>query len=711
MSKVTRSVIALVIVAAIVAFFAFDVNQFFTLDYIKSQLARFQAFAQNNPWQTYGAFFAVYVAVTALSLPGAALLTLLSGALFGFVTGSIIVSLASTLGATLAFLIARLLLRESVQNRFGNALKGINDGIEREGAFYLFTLRLIPVFPFFVINLVMGLTPMRTVTYALVSWIGMLPGTLVYVNAGRQLAQIDSLGGLVSPAVLGSFAALGLMPLIAKKVVDWLRARKVYKGVDKPKSFDRNLVVIGGGSAGLVTAYIAAAVKADVTLIEKHKMGGDCLNTGCVPSKALLRSAKFHHDIQRSADLGFHSASAEFDFGDIMKRVHGVIETIEPHDSMERYRSLGVDCIEGHAEVVDPYRVKVGDRILTTQNIVIATGARPFVPPIEGFDQIEYLTSDNLWQLTEQPKRLVVLGGGPIGCEMAQAFGRLGSKVTLVEMMDRIMLVEDEDAAEHVDTALRGDGVNVLTAHRATKVIPERQVLLCEHEGETVEVPYDQILVAVGRRANTEGLGLEKLDLEHHRNGTLVVDEYLRTKYPNIFACGDVIGPYQFTHTASHEAWFCAVNALFGRFKKFKVDYSVIPWATYTDPEVARVGLSENDAKSKGIEVQVSRYDISGLDRALAEQEAKGFVKVLTPPGKDKILGATIVGPHAGDLLAEFVMAMKHGIGLNKILGTIHAYPTLAEANKFVAGQWKQATKPEKLLGYVQRFHRWRRGA
>ncbi len=710
MSGLSRPLLLVLLVALIAAFFLFDLGQYLTLDYFKARLADFNQFYQERPILTLGSYFAVYVLVTTLSLPGAAIMTLLGGALFGFATGSILVSLASTLGATLAFLLARWLFRDAVQARFSKPLDSINRGVKKEGAFYLFTMRLFPGFPFFVVNLAMALTPIRAITYTLVSWIGMLPGTLAYVNAGTQLANIDSLSGILSAPVLASFAALGLLPLVAKKLIDWLRTRRVYQGYDKPKTFDRNLVVIGGGSAGLVTAYIAAAVKAQVTLIERHKMGGDCLNTGCVPSKALLRSAKFRHDVERSSQLGFHSASTEFAFSDVMDRVHQIIKKIEPHDSMERYRSLGVDCIEGEAEILDPFRVRVDDRILTTKNIVIATGARPFVPPIPGLDEVNYLSSDNLWDLQELPPRLVVLGGGPIGCEMAQAFARLGSDVTLVEMLDRVMSVEDEDAATYVADALEKDGVKLLTSHRAEQALSDSRELVCSYQDQTVRIPFDEILVAVGRRANTDSIGADKLELEKNPNGTLVVDEFLRTRFPNIFACGDVISPYQFTHTASHEAWFCAVNALFGSFKRFRVDYSVIPWATYTDPEVARVGLSEDDAAKQGIAVEVTRYQLDGLDRALAEQEARGFVKVLTPPRKDTILGATIVGPHAGDLLAEFVLAMKHGLGLNKILSTIHAYPTLAEATKFTAGQWKQANKPEKLLSWVQRFHRWRLG-
>lgn len=474
--------------------------------------------------------------------------------------------------------------------------------------------------------------------------------------------------------------------------------------------YEANIVVIGAGSGGLVSSLIAAAVKAKVILIERHKMGGDCLNTGCVPSKAILRSAKIANYMNRAEEFGFEAVPVKPVFSKVMKRVHKIVETIEPHDSVERFTSLGVECVMGEAEIVDKNTVKVGDRMITTKSIIIAAGARPFVPPIPGLNDISYLTSDNIWELAEQPKRLVVLGGGPIGCELSQAFAKLGSEVTIVEMMGQLMGREDADVADVISKRFASDGINVLTNHKAIKVTDDGQKILhCESEQGVVEVPFDQILVAVGRKANSDGMNLERLGIKLRRNGTIETDEYLRTDVPNIFACGDIAGPYQFTHTASHQAWFATVNALFGFAKKFKVDYRVIPWATFTMPEVARVGLSESDAKEKGIAYEVTRYGIDDLDRAIADGEAHGFVKVITPKGKDKVLGVTIVGHHAAELIAEYVLAMKYNIGLNKILGTIHLYPSLAEANKFVAGNWKREHQPHTLLKWVGKFHSWRR--
>ena len=708
--------LAVLIAALVASYFVFDLGRFFSLDYFKSQQAAIEAYRTANPWATAGIFFAVYVAVTALSFPGAAVLTLAAGAIFGLLTGLIIVSFASSIGATLAFLASRFLLRDWVQNRFGDRLKALNAGVKKDGAFYLFTLRLVPAFPFFVINLVMGLTPIRATTFYWVSQIGMLAGTIVYVNAGTQLGQIDSLAGILSPGLIGSFVLLGIFPLIAKRIVAAVQAKKVYAqwADKKPATFDRNLVVIGGGSAGLVSAYIAAAVKSKVTLIERHKLGGDCLNTGCVPSKAVIRSAKFLSHVERAREFGIDSAEAKMDFAKVMERVQSVVKAIEPHDSVERYTGLGVDVVEGSAKITSPWTVEVTHKdgrveTLSTRAIIIATGARPFVPPIPGIEDMDYLTSDNLWDLREQPRRLLVLGGGPIRSELTQAFARLGSQVTQVEMLPRIMAREDEDVSQEVMARFIAEGIDVRVGTKAKQFVIEdgEKVLIAEHEGKDVRIAFDAVLVAVGRAANLKGFGLEEMGIPTGK--TVETNALLQTIYPNIYAAGDVAGPFQFTHTAAHQAWYAAVNALFDPFKTFKADYSVIPWATFVEPEVARVGLNEADAKAEGIAYEVTKFGIDDLDRAIADSEAHGFVKVLTVPGKDRILGVTIVGEHAGDLIAEYVLAMKHGIGLNKILGTIHIYPTMAEANKYVAGEWKRAHAPQKLLEWVGRFHAWRR--
>ena len=705
-----------VLAALVAAYFIFDIGQYLTLEGVKALAADLAAFQQRNALAVIAGFFLAYVVVAGASLPGAAIMTLAAGALFDLVLGTIIVSFASTIGATLAFLSSRYVLRDSIEAQFGERLKAINTGLERDGAFYLFSLRMIPVFPFFIVNLVMGLTRIRTLTFALVSQAGMLLGTIVYVNAGTQLAQIDSLSGIASPAVIGSFVLLGIVPWLAKGVIGMLKRRKVYAGFTKPKAFDRNLVVIGAGSAGLVSSLIAATVKAKVTLVEAHEMGGDCLNTGCVPSKAIIKSAKVAATMRHADRYGLTAHEPEVPFKAVIARVLDTIKTIEPHDSVERYTGLGVDVVKGYAKIIDPWTVEIarndgGTQRLTTRSIIIASGAEPVVPPIPGIAESGYLTSETMWQafaaMDAAPARVVVLGGGPIGCEIAQSLARLGSGVTQIEMADAVLGREDADVSALAKESLEADGVRVLTGHKAVRI--EDRTLIAEAGGTEVAVPFDALIVAIGRKARLTGFGLEDIGVDVAK--TVVTDEFLATKFPNIFAAGDVAGPYQFTHTASHQAWYASVNALFGTFRKFKADYRVIPAVTFLDPEVARVGLNEREAAEQGIAVEVTRYDLDDLDRAIAESETRGFVKVLTPAGgKDKVLGATIVGAHAGELLAEYVLAMKHGIGLNKILGTIHAYPTMVEANKFAAGNWKKAHKPEGLLKWVERYHTWMRG-
>ncbi len=710
----------LALLGAVIAFFVFDLGRFFSLDYIQQAQGEFVALYDARPWLVVGVFFGVYLAVAALSLPGAAILTLLGGGIFGLVVGTVIVSFASSIGATLAMLFARYVLRDSVKSRFGKRLATIDKGIEREGAFYLFTLRLVPAFPFFVINLVMGLTKMKAATFYWVSQLGMLAGTIVYVYAGTQLAQIDSLSSIVSPGLGLALVLLGVFPLMAKKIVDVIKARKVYApwADKKPQQFERNMVVIGAGAAGLVTSYIAAVVKAKVTLIEGHKMGGDCLNYGCVPSKALIKTATLARNIRHSADYGIESASFTLNFGQVMDRVARIIRDIEPHDSVERYNGLGVDVQMGQAMILDPWRVQITaadgtQQVLTTRSIVVATGAAPFIPPLPGLKEIGVLTSDTLWGLRELPQRLLVLGGGPIGCELSQAFARLGSQVIQVEMGDRLLSREDEDVSSFVKKTLLADGVQVLTQHKALRCERDgdAKFIVVEHAGVEQRIGFDELLCAVGRVARLKGFGLEELGIydDPKKQRTIPADEALRTKFPNILAAGDVVGPYQFTHVASHQAWYAAVNGLFGDFKTFTADYSVIPAVTFIDPEVARVGLNEAEAKAQDVAFEVTRYGIDDLDRAIADSAAQGWVKVLTVPGKDKILGVTIVGAHAGDLLAEYVLAMKHGLGLNKIMGTIHTYPTMSEANKYAASEWKRAHQPVTLLKWVERFQNWRR--
>ena len=704
-----RLALALFVFAALAAFFLFHVGDWLTLDMLKSRRGELAALLDQRPLAVMAAYFILYATFAALSIPGAAVMTIAGGAVFGLLRGVILVSFASVLGATLAFLGSRYLFRDLVRRKFEQQLEAIDRGFERDGVLYLLSLRLNPVIPYFLVNLTMGLTRLPAWKFALVSQIGMLPATFVYVNAGTQIAHIRNASDIASPGLIGSLVLLSLFPLIGKFAADRLRRRRVYKGWRRPRRYDRNLVVIGAGAGGLVTAYIAAAVRAKVTLIEANRMGGDCLNTGCVPSKSLIRSARAAHEIRHAGRFGLAAREPAVDFPAVMQRIRDIIAEIAPADSVERYRGLGVDVRTGHARIVDPWTVEVDGERLMTRSIVIAAGGEPAIPDIPGLAESGYLTSDTMWEALGTrdalPKRLAILGGGPIGVEMAQAFARLGSQVTLVQSGERILPREDPEFAATIAEILTGEGVDLRTGHKAVRC--EGKALVVSAGGEETPLPFDDLIVAVGRKPRLKGYGLEALGIDTDR--PLETNAWLETLYPNIYAVGDVVGPYLFTHAASHQAWHAAVNALFGRFRRFRVDYGVLPWVTFTDPEVAHVGHNEQSAKAAGIAFELVRYDLSHLDRAVTESANRGFVKLLVVPGKDRIIGATILAHNAGELIAEIALAMKHRIGLGKLLGTIHAYPTLAEANKAAAGEWRKAHQPERLLRWVEYYHRRRR--
>ncbi|SBO43377.1 FAD-dependent oxidoreductase [Cyanobium sp. NIES-981] len=711
------------IALAVALFFGFGLQRQLTLEGLQRAQGSLLAWRQAAPLQSSLAYMGLYVVVTALSLPGAAVLTLAGGALFGLGLGTLLVSFASSAGALLAFLLARTLLRDLVQRRFGRQLAPIEAGVKRDGVLYLLTLRLAPVFPFFLVNLLMALTPMRAGSYYLTSQIGMLPGTLVYVNAGTQLAQLQGLGGILSPPLLLSFGLLAAFPWLARAATGRLATWRLYRRWSRPRRFDRNLIVIGAGAAGLVSSYIAATVKARVTLIEAEAMGGDCLNTGCVPSKALIASARLAARMRRADRYGLEPVEPRLSVRQVFERVAAKVEAVAPHDSVERYEGLGVEVVRGHARLLDPWTVAITqagpqpqpERRLTSRAIVLATGAAPVLPDLPGAEQVPLLTSETIWSWLrtcplERP-RLVVLGGGPIGCELSQALAQLDLPVTLVQRSGRLLRREDADVAEEVRRALEADGVQVLTHTQVVGFAADASGaarVQVEHEGEVRPLACDAVLCALGRRARLQGYGLEELGIT--TGATVTTNAYLQTLYPNIYAAGDVAGPFQFTHTAAHQAWYAAVNALFGGVRRFRTDYRVIPRTTFTDPEVATVGLTEAEAAARQIAVEVTRFPLHELDRAIVESAERGFVKVLTAPGKDTILGATIVAEHAGELLAEFALAMRWGLGLNRIFSTVHAYPTFTEANKYAAGVWKKARTPQRLLGWLEGYFRWRRG-
>jgi dihydrolipoamide dehydrogenase len=683
-----------------------------TLGYVKSQYALLHGVAEAYPRMAEFAFLITYILTTALNLPVALLLSLLAGSLFDLWIGVIVVSLGSTLGATGSFLISRYLLREAFESRFPSAIRKINTGVQQDGAFYLFALRLVPVFPFFVINAAMGLTKLPTYIFFLISQIGMLPATIIYVYAGTQLTHLSSINEVFPSSLALALTLIGILPLASRMTIHLLRNRRLYSPFLRPSTFDYNIIVIGGGAAGLVTSYIGSSLKAKVLLIEEAKMGGDCLNTGCVPSKSLIHTADFLHKIRLHKQYGIATATSDFSFSEVMERVISSVNKIEPHDSIERYTKLGVNCIIGRAKILDPFRVAVNGETFTTRNIVIATGAKPIIPRIPGISRILHYTSDTIWTLREQPKHLLVVGGGPIGCELGQAFRRLGTTVTIAERDSRLLSKEEPEASTLIGAQLSAEDVRIMLNHEVIEITEAEDSIQAVLHGpnEKTAITCDAILFAIGRKANTEGLGLQELGVALRQDGTIQTDEYLRTKYPNILACGDVTGPYQLTHVSAHQAWYSSINALFQPFKKYVTDYRVIPRVTFTDPQIAQVGVTSSEAKEQLPAFDTYSFPLNELDRAIIDNETNGFIQVLTKQDTDHILGVTIVGAHAGEYLSEFTLAMKHNIGLKKILETIHPYPTFSEANKYVAGAWRQSTKPAKVIYWLQRFHAWRRG-
>lgn len=674
-----------------------------------------------DPMAATLAAFALYVAVTALSLPLGIWMTLGIGALFGFWWGLAIVSFASTLGASLAFLSARHLMRDWARARLGARLEAIDRGLARDGVLYLLTLRLVPAVPFFAVNLAMGLTalPLRRFWWA--SQIGMLPGTAIYVNAGTELAAVRSVSDIVSPGMLGALLALGAFPWIARWGAGWLRLRRLRAPWPRPRRFDRNLVVIGAGAAGLVAAYMAATLRARVTLIEEAEMGGDCLNTGCVPSKTLIRSGRAAAEVRRAADFGIRAGSPETDWPAVTARIRAAIAAIAPNDSAERYRGLGVEVLAGRARIADPWHVEVtteaGMRRLSTRAIVIATGAAPVVPPIPGLIDAGCLTSETIWTRLADPagppRRLAILGAGPIGCELAQALARLGLGVVLIEAAPRILPREDAEAAGLAAAALAADGVEIRTGARVASVggrAGDLRLILADG----AEIAAEAVLAATGRRARLQGLGLEALGIGAE-GPTIETDAFMRTLHPNILAAGDVAGPAQFTHAAAQQGWGAAVNALVGGIvpglRGLRVAGATMPAVTFTDPEIARAGLSEEEARARGIAHEVTRHDLGHLDRAIADGVTGGFVKVVTAGRGGRILGVTIVAPHAGEMLAPFLLAMQARLGLGRMLATVLPYPTYAEAGKFAAGTWRKRRTNPRALALAGAFNRWRRGS
>jgi pyruvate/2-oxoglutarate dehydrogenase complex dihydrolipoamide dehydrogenase (E3) component len=479
--------------------------------------------------------------------------------------------------------------------------------------------------------------------------------------------------------------------------------------VNPPPAPRYNLVVIGAGTAGLVTAVGAAGLGAKVALVEKHLMGGDCLNVGCVPSKAIIRAARAAAAIREASEFGVNvPTDPTVDFGKVMERMRRLRADISPHDSARRFTELGVDVFLGTGKFTGPNTLAIGGQTLRFAKAVIATGARAAAPPIPGLKDVAYLTNETLFTLTELPKRFGVIGAGPIGCEMAQSFARFGSEVFLVEAEHGILPREDRDAAEIVQKSLTADGVQLLCCGKNLKLAadPNGIRLQAESHGKSYDLVVDQLLVAVGRAPNVERLGLETVGVAYDKKGVKVNDR-LQTTNPRIYACGDICSPYQFTHAADFMARIVIQNALFmGRAKTSSL---IIPWSTYTSPEIAHMGFYEKDAKARGIGVDTFTQDFSKVDRAILDGETEGFVRIHVRKGTDEIVGATIVAAHAGDLISELTLAMKGKLGLKTVGGTIHPYPTQAEAIRKTGDLFNRTRLTPFVKNLMNRWLAWQR--
>ncbi|MFC7536756.1 FAD-dependent oxidoreductase [Sphingomonas sp. GCM10030256] len=699
--KAGRIGLLVLIAGAVAAFLLLGGRDYLSLEALKGGSEALRQWIAAHPVLAPAAFAAAYLLVVALSLPGAAVMTLAGGALFGLVGGTVLASLSSTAGATLAMLSARFLARDWVAQRFPKAVQAIDQGIERDGSLYLLSLRLAPIFPFFLINLAIGLTAMPAGRFFLLTMAGALPGTIVYTAAGTALASIDSLGDVLSPKLLGAFLALALLPLVGKAASGWLQRRRALHGFRRPRRFDANLIVIGAGSGGLVASLVAAELKAKVILVERGEMGGDCLNTGCVPSKSLLRAAKAAAEVRRAGRFGVEAELCAVDFRNTMAHLRGAIAAIAPNDSVERFRGLGVDVRQASARLVDPWTIEIDSRErLTARAILLATGADPVVPLIPGLAESGFVTSETLWDRLDQfdrvPQRVAILGTGPIGCELGQALGRLGADVTLVSHAERILDRDEPEASAIVAQALATDGVTILTGRKV-----ERSTTSALHLDTGEAIPFDLLIVAAGRKPHLRGLGLEDLGLDPD---TLAVDGRGRGPFGHVFVAGDAAGGPQFTHYAGHSGAIAGINALLGPLGRLKLD-TLVPRVTYTSPEVASIGMTGADAPA---DAEIATFDVAHNDRNIADAGAPGMVKLVVRKGR--VLGATIVADHAGELIMPWVLAIKRRIPLSQMMSVIYPYPTLSEVSRAAAGEWRRAHRPERVLRLAELFHSWRRG-
>ncbi len=692
---------------------------------------------------------AAYAVLTVAMIPGSAL-TIGSGLIFGFWKGFAVVTVGANLGALGAFLLARTLFRERAEAlaRGQKTFRAVDSAIAREGFRIVLLLRLSPVFPFTVLNVLLGVTGISAASYVLANLIGMLPGTLMFVylgTLGEAAAGTQSLGQTVL-RIVGLAATVVVTVVITRIARRALKAASLDGGANpgvapeaapvgagaktipgdaydqallasvKPTAHvnpipqDRyNLVVIGAGTAGLVTAAGGAGLGAKVALIEKHMFGGDCLNVGCVPSKGIIRAGRAAAAVREAGAFGIRLAGEpRIDFAATMERMRRLRAGIAPHDSVKRFSELGIDVYLGEGRFTGPDEIEVGGNKLRFQAAVIATGARATFPRIPGIEEVEPLTNENVFTLTELPRSLILLGAGAIGCEMAQTFRRLGSEVTIVIRGNRIMTREDPDAALIVQRKFEQEGIRVLTGSAIKRAEKRggKKVIVIERDGSEESVEADQILIGMGRAPNVEGLGLSAAGIAYGTEG-VTVDANMRTTNPRVFAAGDICSRLKFTHAADAQARIVLRNALF--FGRARATDLVIPWCTYTDPEIAHVGCYEKEARDRGLAVTTFTVPLEDVDRAILDGETEGFGRIHLKSGTDRILGATVVASHAGDMIGELTMAIQNGLGAGKLASVIHPYPTQGEVVRKLGDAYMRTKLTPGVKRIMARILRWRR--
>ncbi|MBA3536096.1 MAG: FAD-dependent oxidoreductase [Tatlockia sp.] len=710
MSKKLRSWLPLILLLGLlILFFSLRLDKYLTFTSLRENRATLISWTKEHFFMAALLYMSCYTLAVAASVPGAVFLTLAGGFLFGVVFGTVFVIVSATLGATALFFAVRTSFGDWLAKSALSWLGRMREGFQQNAFSYLLMLRLVPLFPFWVVNIVPALLGVDAKTFIITTFFGILPGSIVYVMVGNGLShvfeanQTPNLGIIFDIKVLLpllALAALSFIPILYKRVNP-----KEQKKNPKTNQIKCDLSIIGAGAGGLSVAAVAAQLGLKVVLLESGKMGGDCLNYGCVPSKSLLAAGKIAYQLRHAAQFGISSKGLEIDFKKVMQQVHAVIKVLAKNDSVERFESLGVQVIKAVARFSGVNTLVAQDRVIEARRIVIATGSSPFKPPIPGLEDTPYLTNETIFNLTEQPKHLIVIGGGPIGCELAQAFSMLGSKITLIEGFN-LLPKDDVDCVAILRAQLKAMGIIIHEQAKVLGVEPHAHggiKVSINQAGEKLAIRGSHLLIATGRRANVENLDLEKAGIVYSNKG-IEVNSRLQTSNRRVYALGDVVGPYQFTHMATYQAGIVLRNIAFKI--PAKVDYRAIPWVTYTLPEIAHVGLLAEEAL-KHADIQFTEWSFLENDRAQTEHSLEGKIKIISDK-KGRVLGVTIVGAHAGELILPWVIAIREKRTLRSFTDAVSPYPTLSEISKRVAGEFYKSklfsNKTRWLVGLLKKL-------